>query len=125
RDAKAFDTICQTANPEAAEALKKARNLIFKRNYRLNLIFVTTGRVSNASYEDAFETIEEWQNASLDVRDRFDLARLMQDYIDGVSPPVPTITLPIQGEQMFSRSDNATSISSWIFTMQGKDVGRL
>lgn len=124
-DRKGFDALLKDADTVVKGALKKVHQALHKRNYRLTLQFVTTGKVSKTHEEEARHRIEDWNSAGFQVFARNDLLRVMQDYIEGVSPPVPTISLPIHGEQMFSRFDEATNISSWVFTMLGRDIGKL
>lgn len=124
-DRKGFDALLQDADTTVKDALEKARLTLHRRNYRLSLQFITTGKVSKTHQEEATQRIEDWHNASFEVFARNDLLRLMQDYIEGASPPVPTISLPIHGEQLFNRFDKTTGISSWVFTMLGQDLGKL
>ena len=120
-----FHALLQDAEVTVKNVLEKARNLIIKRNYRLVLQFVTTGKVSDELRGEAINRFDYLSNASFQVFSRDDLVRLMQDYIEGASPPVPTISLQIHGEQLFNRFDQKTGISSWVFTMSGQDLGKL
>lgn len=49
----------------------------------------------------------------------------MQDYVEGASPPVPTLSLPILAEEFFYRYDKDTSASSWVFTMPARELAKL
>ena len=124
-DSRGYRVLLQDADTTVREAFEKVRNALHRRDYRLSLQFITTGKVSKTHRDEASQRIDEWDNASYEVFCRPDLIRLMQDYIEGASPPVPTISLPIHGEQMFNYYDRSTNISSWVFTMLGKDLGKL
>jgi len=124
-DLGGFDRLLQKADPKARREFVKARNAFHRRGYRLVLNYVTTGKVGMTHKDEATQRIEEWDNASYEVYARSDLNRLMQDYVEGASPPVPTIYLPVHEEQQFDRYDSATGVTSWVFTMSGKDLGRL
>jgi hypothetical protein len=124
-DPGSFNALLENADPTVKDALEKAREALLKRGYRLSLQFVTTGKVSETHQEEASQRVEDWSKASFGVFSRDDLLRLMQDYIEGASPPVPTVSLPIHGEQLFNRDDKNTGISSWVFTMRGCDLGSL
>lgn len=124
-DLGSFNALLENADPTVKDALEKARQALQRREYRLDLQFVTTGKVSETHKEEAAQRVDDWPNASFVVFARDDLLRLMQDYIEGASPPVPTVSLPIHGEQLFNRFDENTGISSWVFTMRGCDLGSL
>jgi len=124
-DRRSFDVLLKDADIQLATALKRARELLHRRHYRLNLLFVTTGKVSQTHLDEAKQLVEDWESSGLELVDRNSLLRHMQDYLEGVSPPVPTISLRIHGEQHFSRSDKTTGISSWVFSMRGRDLGKL
>jgi hypothetical protein len=124
-EAKAFNALLQNAETTVRDELERARTLIQKRGYGLNLQFVTTGKVSKTHREEAIQRIDNWENASYHVFSGNDLSRLMQDYIEGAAPPVPTIMLPVYGEQLFNCFDDHTKISSWVFSMVGSDLGNL
>jgi hypothetical protein len=119
-----FDELLQGANPIVLNILVKARQAIQKRKYFLRLQFITTGKVSKVHQDDATQEIEGWENAGFDVYAHRDLIRVMQDVSQG-HYPVPVISLAIHGEQLFYRFDKTTGISSWVFSMFGRDLGKL
>ena len=124
-DAEIFKALISNADETVADSLNQARSAIRRRDYRLNLQFVTTGKISVTHRDEAEQRVREWQNASFIAYSRQDLLRLMQDYIEGAAPPIPSVTLDIQGGEVFKRDDEKTGITSWIFTMSGSDVGNL
>jgi hypothetical protein len=120
-----FKSLVHDSDESVKKALHDSRSAIQRRNYRLNLQFVTTGKVSSTHKQEAEQKIEDWHTASYDSYSRADLLRLMQDYIEGAAPPTPTIHLPVMGQEVFKRKDNGSQITSWIFSMKGSDVGKL
>jgi hypothetical protein len=119
-----FKALLADADTAVESLLDKARDAVLKRGYRLGLNFVTTGKVSSTHREEAIQCLDDWDSVSFEVHARSDLIRRMQDYIEGAAPPVPTISLPIHGEQSFNRFDQETRISSWVFTILGADLAR-
>lgn len=124
-DSASFKMWTEKANIEVQDSLKEARKYIQRNQYRLILLFITTGQISNTHLQQAERLIEDWPSASYQGMSRIDLLRLMKDYIEGVAPPVPSLNIPIQGEELFSKFDDNTDISSWVFTVNGKDLGNL
>ena len=122
---EAFKAILNKANFIVQKSLEEARSFIHKRDYQLVLRYVTTGKISDTNIEEGESRLDEFDNARFETYSYKDLMRLMQDYIEGAAPPVPTISLPVQGTEVFSRSDNSTGITSWIFTMGGTEIGNL
>jgi hypothetical protein len=120
-----FKALLNKANPIVKKRFEEARNYVLKRDYQLVLRYVTTGKISDTHIRDAESTIEEFDNIRFETYAYNDLMKLMQDYIEGAAPPVPTISLPVEGTEVFSRSDSTTKIISWIFTMDGTEVGNL
>ncbi len=124
-DTAGFKALLNKADETVAQALEQARSAIHRRDYRLSLQFVTTGSVSTTHEYEAEQLIRDWEKASFEAFSRRDLIRLMQDYVEGAAPPIPSVILRIQGEEVFKRDDENTGITSWIFTMAGSDVGKL
>jgi hypothetical protein len=120
-----FKALLQNADVAVAQALEEARSAIRRRGYRLNLQFVTTGTVSGTHRDEAEQSVEDWRTASFGAFSRRDLLRLMQDYIEGAAPPVPSVILSISSDEVFKRYDERTGITSWIFSMAGSDIGKI
>jgi hypothetical protein len=125
REKQEFKALLGEADAAVQNLLEKAREVVQRRAYRLVLYFVTTGKVSITHREEAVQCLDDWELVSFEVHARNDLVRRMQDYVEGAAPPVPTISLPIHGEQSFNRFDNETRISSWVFTMLGLDLAKI
>lgn len=120
-----FNSLLNNANATVTESFTQARKAILNKGYNLVLRFVTTGKVSATHIEEAENRIDNSEQIRFETFTRTDLMKLMQDYIEGAAPPVPTITLPVNTGEVFKRADQKTGITSWIFTMDGKDVGSI
>jgi hypothetical protein len=118
-------SLLEKCAPNAADALSRSREAIHRKGYRLNLYFVTSGSVTPTAKEDAASLIEDWVHSSLDVHTRRSLLDLMQDYIEGAAPPIPTVAIPFTKEQSFGRYDPGTRVNCCTFTARGPDIGRL
>ncbi|MDP4237111.1 MAG: AIPR family protein, partial [Bacteroidota bacterium] len=122
-DNAAFKALLNKADEKIRHELEEARVNIRKKGYRLNLKFVTTGKVSPVHREEAESIVDRLSNITYQCFSRIELLRLMQDYIEGAAPPVPNIQLPVRGKEVFKRYDSTTGITSLIFTMAAKEVG--
>jgi hypothetical protein len=120
-----YEAVLHKSNPIVKQLLTETRKAIQQRNYQLVARFVTTGRISDTNIREGESRVEEFETARFETFSFKDLMKLMQDYIEGAAPPVPTISLNIQGTEVFNRIDKQTGITSWIFTMAANDVGRL
>jgi hypothetical protein len=89
------------------------------------LRYVSTANISDTHIKEAQSNIDDFDNIRFETFAYIDLMKLMQDYIEGAAPPIPTISLPVQGTEVFSRSDRDKKITSWIFTMGGTEVGNI
>lgn len=122
-DKRSFEARLAQANAVVRDRLQEIRHKITHSDYRLRLVYVTTGAVSRglddevqARAQDRFDCI---------VFQRPDVLRLLEDYIDGAAPPVPLLDLPIDGDTFLRRYDPALGIESWVFSMRGTDVARI
>jgi hypothetical protein len=120
-----FKAFFETLDEGVAGEVEKARKaLLSPSEYRLSLYFVTSGRVSRGLTEEAEETAAKHE-ASLQLFDRSSLIRLLHDYVEGAAPPVPSLDLPTLGNELIYRHDPVTKITSYIFSMCGKELGKL
>jgi len=122
---EAFEAILNKANPKAATLITDSRKLIHQRDYQLVAKYVTTGKISETNKEEGESRLEDFETARFETCAFKDLMKLMQDYMEGAAPPVPTISLNVQGTEVFNRIDRNTKITSWIITMKGAEVGKL
>jgi hypothetical protein len=91
---------------------------------------VTTGRISGPLVQEARRKARGARTpadhppgfAALDGRE---VIALLDEYLDGVAPPVPSLELPVEDGRGSSRFDHDSGIQSWVVTMTGADVGKL
>jgi len=110
---------------------KEARRRIQRDGYRLQLYFVTLGKVSRTHREDARSVVHRSKAAALEIIDGKQTLTIFRDYLDGVAPPVPTLDLEmervpgIRVNGILDRFDEPNNIESWVFTMRGDKVGEM
>lgn len=122
---EAFNSVINRANTKATALLNDSRKLIHQRDYQLVARFVTTGKISDTNIEEGESRLEDYEVARFETFAFKDLMKLMQDYMEGAAPPVPAVSLNVQGTEVFNRIDKKTGITSWIITMRGSEVGKL
>lgn len=120
-----FRTIVDNADEGMRPLLEHARRALLQQNYQLALQYVTTGKVSGQHADEAEEYAAEHQRVTFQVFDGRALQRLMQDYIDGAAPPVPTVRLRVEGNEAFDSFDEKIGVQSWVFSVNGKELGDL
>ena len=120
-----FKTIMSNAEISMQPILKNVRSALMNKKYQLALQYVTTGRISAQHADEAEEHAVEYENTTYQTFDNKSLRRLMQDYIDGAAPPIPTVKLRIEGNEAFDSYDEKTGVTSWVFAMNGRELGEL
>jgi hypothetical protein len=114
----------ETADASVREKLKEAARLVRNKEYGLNLYFVTTGAISNKLLADAEDIAAcNGQVRLMPIHGR-DIQKVIADYVYDAAPAVPTLELAIEG-QVLPRHDDMNGIDSYVFTMNGKNVGAL
>lgn len=81
------------------EKLRAARKRLSRKNdpYQLQLLYVTLGRVSEGLRREATDIVRQaGPRASIRVLDGRQVLGLLDDYLDGVAPPVRSLDLPIE-----------------------------
>lgn len=123
-----FAVLCQDIDPLVEARLKQARERLHKRGYRLHLHYVTLGRCSG---ELRAEAAGLTRPAEITIFDGKQVMSILDDYLDGVAPPIPLLDLPIesggkaQASGTTNRFDPESQIESWVFSMSGADIGDL
>jgi hypothetical protein len=115
------------ALPTTATRMKKARQLLLRRGYRLNLYYATTRACSQTAEQQA-SRLARADRVQLTIYQRRDVDRLIRDYLDGVAPPVPRVELPIEtapASGYIKRHDPKTEITSWIVSVRANEVAKL
>ncbi len=129
---EAWRDLLRDMAPGVATQVEKARKLILKNGYRLRLHYVTLGRCSDALFKEARQLVRRAEgDVSLDVVDGRQVLHLLSDYLDGVAPPIPELSLEMEGgdgiemRSVFNRFDKKTGIDSWVFSMKGSGIAKL
>ena len=120
-----FRTTVENIDASMRPMLESARDAIKRKNYQLALQYVTTGSVSKQHIEEAQDSALEFERTTFQVFDHRSMHRLMQDYVDGAAPPIPTVRLRVESNEAFDSYDPTTDVTSWVFAMNGKDLGNL
>jgi AIPR protein len=127
-DQSGFRTLCANLEGGALAKVKRAREALLSRDYRLNVHYATLGKCSEAIAEDARRMVRSIeipaeQLPRLSVLDGRQVMSVLADYLDGVAPPVPSIELRVDHPQ--EKVDEKTGVSSWIFSANGLAMGQL
>jgi hypothetical protein len=127
-----FSNFIKSIDTAVRKRLEEARERLLKRKYRLQLYYVSPGKISKTMRDEAYHTVRcQDSSASFDAFDGKRLIFLLRDYLDGVAPPVPSLDLEIETGQgvrvtgILNRFDAKTEIESWVFPMSGESVGQL
>ncbi len=98
--------------------------------FGLSMYYVTTGRCSKTVIREAKEIVGQAQDAvEITVIDGSQVLTMFKDYLEGVAPAIPMLSLKIspegnvQNEGIIHRFDPLKEIESWVFSMAAKDVG--
>lgn len=124
-DIQPFKAMLNNAHSALQEQLNVARDKIVRANYRIGLLYVTTGRVTKNVQKELEEKTAKQEGVTLQIFDRASLVSLLDDYLEGAAPPVPRLRLPVLDNNHFMRYDKVTKTTSWIFSMNAKEVGKL
>lgn len=103
-----------------------------RNRYRMGLYYVTTGRCSPTIRNEAAERARQAETAvDMYILDAEQIKAIFDDYLKGVAPAVPSLSLPIASESSIRaegtihRFDSEKKIESWVFSMAAKDVGEM
>jgi len=110
------------------EAIHRTR----RNGYELKLYYVTTGRCSKIISNEAEERARQAEGpVEIFILDYTKIVPIFKDYLEGVAPAVPSLSLRIssegsvQTEGVIHRFDSQKQIESWVFSMSAKDVGEM
>jgi hypothetical protein len=121
-------------DPLVEERLRGARKRLTRKNnpYQLQLLYVTLGRVSDGLRQESGQMVRRvGPTASMTLLDGKQILGLLDDYLDGVAPPVRSLDLPIEtggrvaSSGVITRFDPTSEIESWVFSIRGSDIGDL
>jgi len=124
-----FKTRLKGTSPNVRQKFQEARRRITGQKWRLQLYYVTIGRVSSSVRDQAASIVRRYSDvASVDIFDGHQVLLMLADYLDGVAPPVPSLDLPLEtgdGVQCSGplfRKDGKTGIEAWVFSMNATSV---
>lgn len=119
-----ISALVEGADVSVREKLKEARRLIKRKEYDLNLYFLTTGNISRAIIRDAEDLAGRNKQTSFQPIHGKQIQKIIADYISDAAPGIPFVELGIEGE-ILGRHDDRNDIDSYVFTMKGKNIGDL
>ncbi|MBB6095623.1 hypothetical protein HNQ60_004514 [Povalibacter uvarum] len=131
-DAAEFSSYLKGMEPNAAELLKSARQRVARKGYRVVLVFVTLAKCSDATERDARQTVRRaGGGCSIEILDGTRCLVLLQDYLDGAAPPIPTLDVPIESgpgvkvNGVLQRFDSKNNMESWVFSASGDAIAHI
>lgn len=131
-DPKVFAEHLNEVPQNVRVVMENARERIARRKFRLRLQFVTTGKCSESVKAEAERTLRGVHDrADIEVIEGRKLMLILEDYLDGVAPPVPTLELEMESGNgvktsgVLQRYDANVGIEAWVFTMNGAAVADL
>jgi hypothetical protein len=131
-DNNTFGEFLKGMDAVAAEMLRDARRRILKDGFRGVLIFVTLGRCSTSLERDARQTVRRASpECSIELLDGRRCLVLLQDYLDGAAPPIPTLDVPIESSRgvkvngVLQRYDTENRMESWVFSSKGDSIASM
>lgn len=120
--------LLETANSRVSQKLKPAWKWI-EKGYDANLVYLTTGRISENIVKDA--EIACIPRGHVDIEPRFmvfssdEIKNLWEDYLNDAAPPIPMLSFPVTDGDCLHRWDKTTQIDSYVFSMRGRDMAKL
>lgn len=131
-DPAAFRTFLRDMEAYTSERLRQARQRLQKRDYRLLLFFVSTGKCTPGTQRDALSTAKRGgHGGSLELFTGGRILALLRDYLDGAAPPIPSLDLEMETTagvkvtNILQRYDSINKLESWVFPMNGHSLGSL
>lgn len=119
-------------DPLAKQKVEQMIHCVRRKKYGMRLFYVTTGRYSPTIYKEAKQIVRyNVIPAEIFICGYTDIITIFKDYIAGVAPAVPSLTLrissdgSIQTEGMVHRYDPIKEIESYVFSMSAKDIGEM
>jgi hypothetical protein len=116
--------LAETVDVSVREKLKEARRLVRKKEYGLNLYFITTGGISRAIIRDAEDMAGGNKQVTFVPIHGREIQKIIVDYVSDAAPGIPSVELNIEGE-ILGRHDDQNNMDSYVFTMNGRNIGDL
>ncbi len=131
-DEEAFIDYLQKLAPSVVDKARGARERIKNRDYKRQLHFVTTAKVSERLVSEAKGIVRRASStADIEISDGKRVMRLLTDYLDGVAPPVPLLGLELESglgvslSGILQRFDQRTKIESWVVPVSVAQIAQM
>lgn len=119
-------------DPLVQQKVEELIHRVRRNGYEIRLLYVTTGRCSDTICKEAARRVRQAEGtAEISIIGHALIKTIYKDYLEGVAPAVPTLSLKIssegaiQTEGVIHRFDSQKKIESWVFSMSAKDVGEM
>jgi hypothetical protein len=117
-------------DPGVKQKFEDLVHRVRRNDYELRLYYVTTGRCSESIRKEAMQRVRQAEGpVEIFIIGYSQVATIFRDYLEGVAPAVPMLSLriasegSIQTEGVIHRFDSDKEIESWVFSMSVRDVG--
>lgn len=118
--------------PAVHQKFKDLVRRVTTNKYGLHLYYVTTGRCSRTIRDEAAMQVRKAPGqVKFYILDATHLAAVFKEYMNGVAPAIPFLSLPItstgpgQTGGIINRVERSRGIEAWVFSMTGRDVGEM
>ena len=129
---EALNVFYSNLDPLVRTKFEELIHRIKRNSYELHIYYVTTGRCASTIRDEARQRAHQSEGqVRISILDAPQVATIFKDYLEGVAPAVPTLTLKIasegavRSEGAIHRFDPEKRIESWVFSMSAKDVGAM
>jgi len=129
---EALNAFYAKLDPLVQQKLDELIHRVRKEHYKLRLYYVSTGRCSRTVHDEATQRVRQAEGpVKMEIFDAPHVMTIFKDYLEGVAPAVPTLSLrispegSIRTEGVIHRFDPEKMIESWVFSMSAKDVGEM
>ncbi len=127
-----LDKFYSGLDPFVRQRFEELVHLVRNKKYDLRLYYVTTGRCSKTICNEAVERVREAEgHVDISIIDSSQIITIFKDYLEGVAPAIPTLSLKIVSESsihnegVIYRFDSEKQIESWVFSMSARDIGEM
>lgn len=125
-DETTFKEFLAEMDPGAGDRAQLVRSLVMNDGWSLRLIYATLNNCSTSTETDAQLVIRRSEfDATLEILDSSRLSLVLLDWMEGVAPSVPSLSLPVREQGLMYRKDPQTDVQSYVFSMSGEDIGNL
>jgi hypothetical protein len=129
-----FDDFCHGIDERVKALLKQARSrLLGKEDWDLDVCYATSGFISSNHRSRALRRAERIElgpdkNARFVPYTRSEVLGLVEREMDGPTPPVPPIVLPMTSrsnmEHVERVGNRASKLTMWVFSVNGRDFAK-